>query len=199
MRMMKPLVLAASVALSPVAAIGQVAAPAAAAVAVDPERLAAARALMEQIMPPATRDQVVSSMMASMTQTMLQGLRQAPDLSKALEKNPKARPVFERFMARQQALATEQLKANLPGMLEAMAHAYARRFTLPQLRDMATFFATPTGQVYLVQAPTIMGDPDVAAWMGDLMRTSMNRTPGEIAKLMAELKALDDKGASNGG
>lgn len=141
---------------------------------------------------------MVSSMMASITQTMVQSLKQTPGLSAALEKNPDARPVFDRFLKRQQEIATEQLKAGVPSMLEAMAHAYARRFTLQQLRDMATFFATPTGQVYLAEAPTIMGDPDVAAWMGDLMKKSMGRTDDELAKLTAELKALDKKGASHG-
>jgi len=130
--------------------------------------------------------------------TMVQSLKQSPGLSAALEKNPDAGPVFDRFLERQQALATDQLKAGLPGMLEAMAHAYARRFTLQQLRDMAAFFATPTGQAYLAQAPTIMGDPDVAAWMGNLMKTSMGRTDDELARLLAELKALDKKGASHG-
>jgi len=170
------------------------------AAAVDPARLAAAKALMDQIMPPATRNQMISSMMASMNQMMVQAVRQNPELTAALEKEPGADAVFEQFMQRQQAFQTEQLTRNLPGMLDAMAHAYARRFTLPQLHDIATFFATPSGQIYLAQAPTIMSDPDVAAWMGSLMKNSMRQMPERIAELMADLKALDGKkGASHGG
>jgi len=170
------------------------------AAAVDPARLVAAKALMDQIMPPATRNQMISSMMASMNQMMVQAVRQNPELTAALEKEPGADAVFEQFMQRQQAFQTEQLTRNLPGMLDAMAHAYARRFTLPQLHDIATFFATPSGQIYLAQAPTIMSDPDVAAWMGSLMKNSMRQMPERIAELMADLKALDGKkGASHGG
>jgi hypothetical protein len=198
MKAMNSLILAAALAASPTIAFAQ-ATPAPVAAPVDPARLAAAKALMEQIMPPATRDQMVTGMMTSIMHTMLQAMQQDETLSAELEKDPRAGPVFERFMQRQQQLATDQLKTNLPGMLDAMAHAYARRFTLPQMHDMTTFFATPSGQAYLVQAPTLMSDPDVTAWMGDLMRNSMKRMPDEVAKLVAELKALDDKGKTHGG
>ena len=155
---------------------------------------------LPRIMPPATRNQMVTSMMASMNQMMLQAIRQNPELSATLDKEPGAGAVFERFMQRQQAFQTQQLTQNLPGMLDAMAHAYARRFTLPQLHDIAEFFATPSGQVYLVQAPTVMSDPDVAAWMGTLMKNSMQHMPDRMAELMADLKAIDGKkDATHGG
>jgi len=198
MKIFRHLTLAACLAAAPAMAFAQ-AAPQPVA-AVDPARLAAAKALMDQIMPPATRNQMVSSMMASMNQMMLQAIRQNPELSAAIEKEPGAEPVFERFMQRQQAFQTEQLTRNLPGMLDAMAHAYARRFSLSELHDIATFFATPSGQTYLLQAPTIMSDPDVAAWMGTLMKSSMQQIPDQIAQLMADLKAVQGKkGATHGG
>lgn len=197
---MKIFFLAATLIASPTIASAQAAsAPAPVATPVEPARLAAAKALMEQIMPPATRDQMVTGMMTSIMHTMVQAMHQDETLSTVLEKDPRAGPIFERFMQRQQQLATDQLRAGLPGMLDAMAHAYARRFTLPQMHDMRTFFATPSGQAYLVQAPTLMSDPDVTAWMGNLMRSSMKRMPDEVGKLTAELKALDDKGTTHGG
>ncbi|GAA0331457.1 hypothetical protein GCM10009087_47040 [Sphingomonas oligophenolica] len=198
MKSLNRLILAAGLAVLPVVATAQAAAPVAVA-PVDPERLAAARALMDQIMPPATRNQMMSAMTQSMMGQMVQALRTDPTLAAVLEKDPRARALFEHFMQRQQEQSTQQLLANLPGMFDAMARAYARRFTLAQLHDMATFFATPTGQVYLAQAPTIMSDPDVAAWMGDVMRSSMQRMPAEMAKLMADLKALDSKDNAHGG
>ncbi|QNQ09632.1 DUF2059 domain-containing protein [Sphingomonas alpina] len=161
---------------------------------VDPARLTVARALMDQIMPSATRDQMMRSMMAAMMQNMTRSFAQNAELAAAMDKQPGARAVFDRFMERQMARSTEELIANLPGMLDAMARAYARRFTLAQLNDMATFFATPTGQVYLAQAPTIMADPDVGVWMNGLMTRSMQRMPDEVAKLKAEIEALDKKG-----
>jgi hypothetical protein len=176
---------------------GSIAAPAASAV--DPTRLDAARKLMDQIMPPATRNQMMTSMMTSMMGTMVGALRQDPALTQTLEANPAAAAVFDTFIKRQQDLATQDLVTNLPGMLDAMAHAYARRFTLDQMHDMSAFFATPSGQAYLVIAPTVMSDPDVAAWMAGTMRRSQDRMPAELAKLMADMKAAAPKGATHGG
>ncbi len=169
-------------------------APLAPTTPVDPARLTAARALMDQLMPPATRDQMMRSIMTAMMQNMTRTFAQNAELATALDKEPGARAVFDRFMERQMTTSTNDLIANLPGMLDAMARAYARRFTLAQLNDMATFFATPTGQIYLTQAPTIMADPDVGAWMNGLMTRSMQRVPDELAKLKAEIEALDKKG-----
>jgi len=198
MKIFRQLIVTGCLAIAPTVASAQAASQSVAAV--DPARLAAAKALMDQIMPPATRNQMVSSMMASMNQMMLQGIRQNPELSAMLEKEPGATAVFERFMQRQQAFQTDQLTQNLPAMLDAMAHAYARRFTLPQLHDIAAFFATPSGQTYLAQAPTIMSDPDVAAWMGALMKNSMQQIPARIAELMTDLKAINGKkGVTHGG
>lgn len=198
MNIFRHLTLAACLATAPAMAFAQTAPQPAAAV--DPARLAAAKALMDQIMPPTTRNQMISSMMASINQMVLQAVRQNPELSAVIEKEPSAGPIFERFMQRQQAFQTEQLTRNLPGMLDAMAHAYARRFSLSQLHDIATFFATPSGQTYLAEAPTIMSDPDVAAWMGTLMKSSMQQIPDQIAQLMADLKAVQGKkGATHGG
>jgi hypothetical protein len=189
---MKSLLLAALLLPMPVAA--QVAAPAPVPVsAPDPSRVVVARRLMDQIMPPATRDQMMRSMMGAMSQNMVGALRQNAQLTTSLEKLPGAQAVFDRFLQRQMEVGTQDLVANLPTMLDAMAKAYARRFTLVQLKEMGVFFATPTGQAYLMQAPTIMSDPDVGVWMNQLMTRSMQRLPEQMAKLKADIEALDKK------
>ncbi|MDQ2878115.1 MAG: DUF2059 domain-containing protein [Pseudomonadota bacterium] len=158
---------------------------------VDATRLKMARGLMDQIMPPATREQMMASMMKAMSQNILKAMRSDSQLAGLMEKDPRAQAVFDQFMQRQFDAETKDLNDNLPGMLDAMAHAYARRFTTEQLRDLTTFFATPTGRAYLVQAPTVMADPDVAAWMGALMNQSMKRMPDETNKLVTDLTALE--------
>jgi hypothetical protein len=189
---MKSLLLAALLLPMPVAA--QVAAPATVPVsAPDPSRVVVARRLMDQIMPPATRDQMMRSMMGAMSQNMVGALRQNAQLTTSLEKLPGAQAVFDRFLQRQMEIGTQDLVANLPTMLDAMAKAYARRFTLVQLKEMGVFFATPTGQAYLMQAPTIMSDPDVGVWMNQLLTRSMQRLPEQMAKLKADIEALDKK------
>ncbi len=189
---MKSLLLAALLLPMPVAA--QVAAPATVPVsAPDPSRVVVARRLMDQIMPPATRDQMMRSMMGAMSQNMVGALRQNAELTTSLEKLPGAQAVFDRFLHRQMDIGTQDLVANLPTMLDAMAKAYARRFTLVQLKEMGVFFATPTGQAYLMQAPTIMSDPDVGVWMNQLLTRSTQRLPEQMAKLKADIEALDKK------
>ena len=79
-----------------------------------------------------------------------------------------------------------------------MTHAYARRFTVAQMGEMRTFFETPTGQVYINQAATIVNDPDVAKWQRDLMASAMGKIPGEVDAMIAEIRALPPKGKTGG-
>ena len=173
--------------------------PATTATAIDPARLDDARKLMDEIMPPATRDQMMTSIMQSMMGPMVRALRQNPDLAQSLAAEPKATAVFDAFIKRQQTLATQDLIAALPGMIDAMAHAYARRFTRDQLHDLSAFFATPSGQAYIVAAPTVMSDPDVSQWMTGTMRRTQERMPTELTKLMADLQAATPKEPRHGG
>jgi len=186
-------------AVTPVATFAQTAPAAPAAAPVEPARLDAARKLMDEIMPPAMREQMMTSIMQSMMGTMVQSMRQNPDFTRAITAEPKAAAAFDSFIKRQQTLATQDLVASLPGMIDAMAHAYARRFTIDQLHDLSVFFATPTGQTYVVAAPTVMSDPDVAQWMTGMMHRSQERLPTELAKLMADLKAALPAKSSHGG
>jgi hypothetical protein len=164
---------------------------------VDPARLAEARKVIDAVMPPATRDQMFESMIGALMKNMMQGIMQNPDFQTALDRKPGARDVFNRFVERQQELGLADLRANMPGMIDAMARAYARRFTVEQLRDIAAFFETPTGKAYTAQVGQIMADPDVAAWQQSLMARSMARAPDEVAQLRREIEALDSKGKPN--
>ena len=111
---------------------------------------------------------------------------------------PRAGEIFQRFFQRQQANSLAMLKTNFPGMMDAMANAYARRFTVSQMAEMRSFFETPTGQVYINQAPTVVNDPDVAKWQRTLMTSAMAKMPAEIDAMMAEIRALLPKGKTGG-
>lgn len=189
---------ALAAAMAPGAAQAQTAPAGAAAPApVDPARLAEARKVIDAVMPPATRDQMFESMMGALMKNTMQGIMQNPDFQAAIESKPGAREVFNRFVEREQALGLADLRANLPGMIDAMAHAYARRFTVEQLREIAAFFDTPTGRAYTAQIGQIMADPDVAAWQQSLMARTMARAPEEVAQLRREIEALDGKAKPN--
>lgn len=160
---------------------------------IDPARLSAARLLIEQIMPREQTDKMMDSVTQSIAATMRQAFSQNAMMESLREQDPKAAAAIDGMIERQQRKSIQLVKASMPAMKEAMARAYARRFTLPQMADLTAFFATPSGQAYLLQAPTIMSDPDVSAWLSGLMRDAMARIPDEIAKVTAELEAIVKK------
>ena len=161
----------------------------------DPARLASARTLLDVVMPPAKRDGMIDAIMKGMMANLSQSMLNSPQMKAAYEADPRAGEIFQHFFQRQQANSLATLKANFPGMIEAMANAYARRFSITQMAEMRTFFQTPTGQVYISQAPTIVNDPDVAKWQRDLMTSAMGKIPAEIDAMMAEIRALPPKGS----
>lgn len=151
------------------------------------ERLAAAEQLMSTMMPPERRSAMVEQMVTAMMANILPSIKKGLDLDGVLA-DPKVERVFDRFLERQQKSTLEQLKVQMPKMFEAMSRAYARRFTAAQMGEMQAFFNTPTGQLYVKESPTIMSDPDVAAWQRDSMTKSMERLPEELKMLRQELE-----------
>jgi hypothetical protein len=164
----------------------------------DPALMAAAAQLIDVLLPPTQRDATMAAMVSAQMQTVVGQLLNQPTLKAALEREPGARPILERFIMRQQNLAAADLTENLPGLIEAMTLAYARRFTLSQLSDMTEFFRSPTGQAYVAQSTTIMTDPAIAAWQARTMATNMARMPDEVARLMRDLETAGIRSDRNG-
>jgi hypothetical protein len=156
----------------------------------DPARVASAKSLMDVIMPPAKREAMIDTIMRGMMNNINQMMTSSPEMAKAFGGDERALAIFEKFMKRQQESSISMLKANFPGMMDAMANAYARRFTSSQMGEMKAFFETPTGQVYIDQAATIMTDPDIAKWQQDLMAKGFANLPKDAEAMMAEIKAL---------
>lgn len=179
----------------PAAALAQQATPPATAAAlIEPARLAAARQVIDLIMPPATRAAMIRSMLDPMLTNIRQGMMQAPVFADAIGRDQRARATFDTFMTRQNEKTMAMLEADLPSMVEAMSRAYARRFTVAQLGDLRTFFGTPTGQVYMREASTLMSDPDVAAWQRQMMARSMERVQQDVAAFAKDMaKIQQDK------
>jgi hypothetical protein len=159
-------------------------------VAPDPARLAAARELIDTILPPATREQMITGMLAPMLANMRQGLQQNPGFAQAMQ-NPKEKALFDSFMAKEQQRVTETMREALPGMVPAMAAAYARRFDVGQLHEIKAFFQTPTGRAYMTASYTIMSDPDIAAWQRGLMATSMQHVQEDVQAFAQQAAAAE--------
>ena len=161
---------------------------------IDPARVAAARTLLDVVMPSTKRDGMIDGMLKGMMVNLSQMMVNSPKLKAAYEGDPRAGTIFQRFFVQQQQSTIAMLKQNFPGMVDAMARAYARRFTTAQMGELRAFFETPTGRLYIDQAATIASDSDVAAWQRDLMIKSMARIPADVDAMMAEIKALAPKG-----
>ena len=156
----------------------------------DAARLAAARMLIDELMPPATREQMIDGMIRPMLANIQRGMAEQPAFAAAMSADPRAKAIFDRFMARQFDRTTERMRAGLPGMVDAMTAAYARRFDPAQLAEILAFFRTPTGRTYMRESMTIMADPDVAAWQRTTMADSMGHIQDDIAQVAREIAAL---------
>ena len=164
----------------------------------DAARVASAKGLMDVIMPPAKREAMIDGMMRGMMTNITQMMTNSPEMTAAFGGDEHVSEIFDKFMKRQQESSIKMLKDNFPGMMNAMTNAYARRFTTTQLSEMRVFFETPTGQIYVDQAATIMNDPDVQTWQRDLISKGFSRIPKEMEAMMAEIKALKPKAKTGG-
>lgn len=169
---------------APASAMAQAAEP---AVQPSADRLAAAQRVMGALMPEEQRDAMIEQMISALMANMVEGVKRGLGADTRLARS-EAGPVFDRFVKRQEALAIAQLKTELPAMIDAMARAYARRFSAEQLDEMHAFFRTPTGQLYVRESMNIMADPDVAAWQRNSMAKSMEKMPAEMKLLVDELE-----------
>ncbi|HJS09687.1 DUF2059 domain-containing protein [Sphingopyxis sp.] len=159
------------------------------AVEVTADRLASAQRLMATLMPAEQRDAMVEQMITAMMANFTPGIKQRIEAEGRLE-NPEVVKVFDRFIERQTRSAIDQLKAEMPKMIEAMSRAYARRFTVAQMNEMYAFFSTPTGGLYVTESMGIMSDPDISTWQRDAMTKSMEKLPEELKKLQEELQEV---------
>ena len=81
-----------------------------------------------------------------------------------------------------------------PGVRDALAHAYARRFTVAQLGELDRFFATPTGQAYAADQLTLMMTPDMTKAMQAFLPNVVKAAPDMIAHITAATKDLPKTG-----
>ena len=162
---------------------------AAAPAAPDPARVVLAHKVVDAVFPLKQRDQMMASMVYTIMRNMEAGIMQLPDFPQGVAQQPKARPIFQAFIERQHQETLGDLKQNMPGLLDAMAQAYARRFDAAQLTGMLAFFTSPTGQAYVQESADIMSDPAIATWQTKVADDAMKRVPAETTKLKADLTA----------
>lgn len=160
---------------------------------IDPARQKAATELLDALMPPATRAQMLEGMIRPMMANMTRGLTQDPGFAAAIGSDERVKVLFGEFLEQQNERGLTMLRAGLPGMISAMANAYARHFDVAQLRELKAFFETPTGRAYMRESAAIMSDPDVAEWQRTMAAQSMAHIRTDMADFMKKISELSPK------
>ena len=73
-----------------------------------------------------------------------------------------------------------------PAMRAGIASSFARRFTLEQLVEIDTFFATPAGNAYAAQAMTMLTDPEIMQASLQIMPRMMESLPQIMEQVAQE-------------
>ncbi|HEV2748227.1 MAG TPA: DUF2059 domain-containing protein [Allosphingosinicella sp.] len=106
----------------------------------------------------------------------------------------KADPHYDERMRIFMDILFDELKGIMnkeePGIRQAMARAYARRFTTAEMREMDVFLATPVGRKFAVQSITLMEDPELLARMMSLEPRMRAELPRIIEKVMGATSHL---------
>lgn len=165
-------------------------APAPAAAEPDAALLVAATRLVEVVMPPRLRDQMVTQMAGGMLDNMTRMMTASPQMPAMFAKEPRARPIFERYMATVGDDARRMMREMMPEMQRVLARAYARRLTASQIAVAHDFYAGPSGQAFALAATGVMTDPEYGAMVQSMMARAMERAPAQAQAMRAELQAL---------
>lgn len=185
---MKPLllILAASVA-APALAQAPAAAPAAAMTlqtSIDPQRLAAARVVVDLIWPLGTYARIMQRSTGAMMDIMADNAFGLP-----LDEARKKDPYFdERLKLTMDTLMGEMAKIMSrfePDIREGVAGAYAAKFNVEQLGELSRFFATPTGKAYANESMMLMTDPAIMKRMQAFLPEMLKDMPAIMEKVKA--------------
>lgn len=179
---------------------------------VDPLRLAAARPVIDRIWPLGTYARIMHGAMDQMMQSTMGSMydMRADELGEMAGGDAKVSAALKGktmgdLMKAEDPAYKERMKISMdvmmgemtrimsdvePDVREAMAHAYARRFTVEQLGDLDHFFATPTGAAYASESVTLMMGPDMMQAMQAFAPRLMKQMPAIMAKVQEATKGL---------
>jgi len=190
------------------------AAPAAATTAVplDSARLAAARPVVDKLVPVGTYRRLMGSSFETMMKQMMGQMGDLPvaqiaslsglsdDKVKALGDvslnqimaiyDPHWRERTDALMHAMTAGMGDLMDSMEPGVRAGLVRAYARIYTVDQLNEINRFFATPTGSLYAANSMPIFMDPEMIEEMQKMMPEIMKHMPEMIAAAAAK-KAND--------
>ncbi|MDT8760359.1 DUF2059 domain-containing protein [Sphingomonas psychrotolerans] len=138
---------------------------------------------------------MVDQMVRPVVDNMRQAMSTDPQFVALRNENPKFGPLFDDFMASEFEHSLATTKAAMPALIDAMARAYARRFTIEQLTAISAFFDTPAGRAFVDQSMTIMSDPDILAVQRKMIAeavTGLQKRAETFAGKVVEAAGKDD-------
>lgn len=202
--------LIASIAFTVSAAVGAQPAPppppplvSTAGAAVDADRLAAAKPVIDKLWPLGTYRRLMDGTMSKMMDTMMgqmfamkagDMLPPGSDREKAGERTmgeiaETADPNFrERMRLSTDVMFREMLPLMdkiEPTIRESMVRIYARKFTTAQLGDLRAFLGTPTGEAYAREWMLSFMDPEIMTGMQAFVPELMKEMPAIMKKVEA--------------
>lgn len=182
--------LALALALVPAPALAQGAAPSAEqASAPASDRLVLARGVVDQIMPPDRREDMIEAMVRPTLANMRQALMAQPQLARLVSGEPRMAALLNRYLDEETDHSLAVLRQSLPELVEAMAGAYARQFSREELEAMRLFFDSPAGRAYVDKSAALMTDSAVLAVERTMMVRSMDGLQERAAAFAASMAA----------
>jgi hypothetical protein len=152
-----------------------------------PEAVALGRTIVATAFPPESREAVMDKLMATMLNQMKAGM----PLETVSDAGVKQ--ILLDYLAGIPKVLRPATTAFLPKQLDAIARAYARMFSLTELKDIAAFAGTASGRSFLQRSTEVMSDPDVAVvneeYFRQVQELNARSTPELTRKIDAYLKA----------
>lgn len=149
----------------------------AAASDVDPARLAIASDIVAIAFPVETREGIfngaMDAMLSQMRGTMFASLKNDPGAEHIVSSH------VDRFVAKGKTI----LKGHIPAMMDALAEAYSREFSVSELTELRAFASTPAGRHFLQRSSAVLSDPSFRAANENYMRDLQP----QIEKMQTEL------------
>lgn len=164
-------------------------------------RLPLAQALVEQIMPPGTMNEVMGGMFDNMLGPLMEMAATAgPSVNRmvgysaqelgvseatAAEIAAIVDPLWQERRTREMSLLQDAMAKVLtdmePAMRMGMSEAYAVHFTRDELTDISAFFATESGATYARKSYALSSDPRI-----------MSATMSQMPAMMGRLKQMEE-------
>lgn len=159
----------------------------------DPAKFELARGIVNASVPDSQQEKMFDDMLDSLI-GMLRSNRD-PALV-----DPEMDAIVDRQLKSIPSRLVPLLNRHMPQMYGAIACAYAREFSLAELKDINAFALSPSGRRFLTHSSVLMADPDVQkafqAYMQDVQKLTREMTDEMMAEL-AELRAKRAKKSKN--